>query len=73
MTMGSKLGPVSRATALIVALGLGPVLAGCADIHPEPNDPGGGILDSPTDEAERFREESEREAEHGREQQEHRN
>lgn len=46
----------SRILALIVALGLGGTLAGCADIHPEPNDPDGGMIDSPTDEAEHFQE-----------------
>jgi len=51
------------ALALVTALGVGGTLAGCADIHPEGNDPEEGMLDSPTDEAEHFREGEEREDE----------
>ena len=54
-----------RALALAVALGLGGTLAGCADIHPEGDDPEGGMMDSPTDEAVHEREQSEQETEHG--------
>ena len=30
-------------------------LAGCSDIKPEPNDTGGGVIDSPTHEADQER------------------
>jgi hypothetical protein len=33
---------------------------GCSDITPEPNDEGGGIIGSPTDEADQLREGEER-------------
>ena len=33
---------------------------GCSDITPEPNDEGGGMLGSPTDEADQLREGEER-------------
>jgi hypothetical protein len=36
----------SRTLALTTALGLGAGLPGCADIHPEPNDPDLGMEDS---------------------------
>lgn len=65
MATSRNFGPLSRIVALIVALGLGATLAACADIHPEPDDPGGGIIDSPTDEAERFQEHREELDEHG--------
>jgi hypothetical protein len=55
---------MGRVLALALALGLG-TLAGCADIHPEGNDPEEGMIDSPTDEAVQEREGAEREAEHG--------
>jgi hypothetical protein len=48
------------ALALFAALGLGAALIGCADIHPAPNDPGTGMLESPTDEADQFRRAEER-------------
>jgi hypothetical protein len=35
-------------------------LAGCSDIHPEANDEGGGVLDSPTHEADQEREQQNR-------------
>jgi hypothetical protein len=44
-----------RALAVVTALGLAAALIGCADIHPEPDDPGTGMLESPTDEADQFR------------------
>ena len=34
---------------------------GCSDITPEPNDEGGGVVGSPTDEADELREGEERE------------
>ena len=34
--------------------------AGCSDIHPEGNDEGGGVLDSPTHEADQEREQQNR-------------
>lgn len=64
-------GPLSRwlgrAAVLVVALGLGGTMAGCADIHPAGDDSGGGMLDAPDDEAVHDREISEEEAEHGQE------
>jgi hypothetical protein len=39
--------------------------AGCSDITPEPNDTGGGVVDSPTHEADSLREGEEREGEGG--------
>ena len=33
---------------------------GCSDITPEPNDEGGGVIDSPTNEADQLREGEER-------------
>lgn len=61
-------GPLSRrAMLLVAAFGFGGAMAGCADIHPAPNDPGTGMLDAPTDEAVHDREHAEQEAEHGAE------
>jgi hypothetical protein len=34
--------------------------AGCSDITPEPNDTGGGVVDSPTQESDQLRETEER-------------
>jgi len=59
------LGQATRTFALLVALGLGGTLAGCADIHPEGNDVEGGMIDSPTDEADQFRQHEERQEEGG--------
>jgi hypothetical protein len=50
-----NLAPLARALALLTALGLGAALPGCADIHPAPDDPGSGMLESPTDEADQER------------------
>jgi hypothetical protein len=36
---------------------------GCSDITPEPNDEGGGVLDSPTHEADSMRQEEEQQRE----------
>ena len=38
---------------------------GCSDITPEPNDEGGGVVGSPTDEADQLREGEEREGGEG--------
>jgi len=61
LVTGRAFGHASRALALVVALGLGGTLAGCADIHPEGNDPDEGMMDAPTDEAEHFQEDEARE------------
>jgi hypothetical protein len=61
----SNLGPLSRSILLIAALAFGGTMAGCADIHPEGDDPEAGMLDAPTDEAVQERETFERETEHG--------
>jgi hypothetical protein len=55
----------SGTLAVVVALGLGGTLAGCADIHPEGNDPEEGMMDSPTDEADHLRQTEEREGQQG--------
>jgi hypothetical protein len=39
--------------------------AGCSDITPAPNDEGGGVVGSPTDEADQLREGEEREGGEG--------
>jgi hypothetical protein len=67
--------PVTRRTfvrasgtlAVVMALGLGGILAGCADIHPEGDDPEEGMMGSPTDEVDHLRETEEREDEGGEE------
>jgi hypothetical protein len=38
--------------------------AGCSDIRPEPNDEGGGVLESPTHQQGTFHEEEQRQEEH---------
>jgi len=38
--------------------------AGCSDIHPEPNDEGGGALEAPTHEQDALRHEEQRQEEH---------
>jgi hypothetical protein len=35
------------------------VVAGCSEIHPAPNEEGGGIIDSPTQEQDQFHQEEE--------------
>ena len=40
---------------LLLASAVAGVAAGCSDITPEPNDEGGGVLESPTDEADQMR------------------
>jgi hypothetical protein len=57
---GFNLAPLSHTLALVVTLALGAALTGCADIHPAPNDPGTGMLEAPTDEADQFRRAEER-------------
>ncbi len=52
-----QLTPLSYALALLWPLA---VLPGCADIHPAPDDPGDGMLEAPTDEADQFRRAEER-------------
>jgi hypothetical protein len=54
------LAPLARVLALFAALGLGATLTACADIQPAPDDPGAGMLESPTDEADQFRRAEER-------------
>jgi hypothetical protein len=62
-----------RVPALFAALGLAAAATGCADIHPAPNDPGTGMLESPTDEADQLRRAEERgEGEHEQGGEEHR-
>jgi hypothetical protein len=46
---------------LLVSAFVSLIAAGCSDITPEPNDEGGGIVGSPTDEADQLREGEERE------------
>ena len=41
--------------------------AGCSDITPEPNDTGGGVLESPTNEADTMRQEGQQQEEQQRE------
>jgi hypothetical protein len=48
---------VSAALLLVVCL----AAAGCADIHPAPDDEGGGLLESPTHEQDAVHETEERE------------
>lgn len=68
---GPGLTHLSRALALVAVLGAGGAVSGCGDIHPAPNDTGGGIIDAPTDEAVHERENEERADEHGMDQQQH--
>jgi hypothetical protein len=55
-----QLAPLSSTLALLASLATGAALTGCADIHPAPDDPGDGMLDAPTDEADQFRRAEER-------------
>jgi hypothetical protein len=43
------------------------VATGCSDIHPEANDEGGGVLESPTNEADQMRQEEQQQEEQQRE------
>ena len=40
---------------LLLASAMASFAAGCSDITPEPNETGGGVLDSPTHEADQMR------------------
>ena len=60
---GPNLAPFSRALALVAALGLSAVLAGCADIHPAPDDSETGMMDESNEGAVHERDE-EAESEH---------
>jgi hypothetical protein len=62
-----NLAPPSCALALVVALGGGAALTGCADIHPASDDADTGMMESPTDEADQDRQ-AEENAEEGRDQ-----
>jgi hypothetical protein len=44
---------------VLLASAVAGFVAGCSDITPEPNDTGGGVLESPTDEADQLRESEE--------------
>ena len=47
-----------RASAVLLLMGVVACFAaGCSDITPEPNDEGGGVLESPTNEADQMRQE----------------
>jgi hypothetical protein len=61
--VGPDLAPFPRALALVVALGLSAVLAGCADIHPAPDDSDTGMMDESNEGAMHERDE-EAESEH---------
>jgi hypothetical protein len=58
-----NLAPFSRALALVVAVGLSAVLAGCADIHPARDDSDTGMVDESNEGAMHERDE-EAESEH---------
>jgi hypothetical protein len=61
--MGRDLALLPRTLALALALGLGAAMAGCADIHPAPDDSDLGMEDSPNEGAVHERDE-EAESEH---------
>ncbi len=44
---------------LLASVVAGFAVAGCSDITPEPNDTGGGVLDSPTHEADQMHQQEE--------------
>jgi hypothetical protein len=46
--------------AILLASAVTGFAAGCSDITPEPNEEGGGVLDSPTHEADQEREQQNR-------------
>jgi hypothetical protein len=50
---------------LLVSAFVSLVAAGCSDITPEPNDEGGGVLDSPTHEADQMRQQEEQQQQGG--------
>jgi hypothetical protein len=45
---------------LLLAGAAAGLAAGCSDITPEPNDEGGGVIDSPTQESDQLRDTEER-------------
>jgi hypothetical protein len=45
---------------LLAGVVAGFAVAGCSDITPEPNETGGGVLDSPTHEADQMHQQEER-------------
>ena len=55
-----------RGRGLLLASALAGVAEGCSDITPEPNDEGGGVLDSPTHEADQMRQQEEQQEENQR-------
>ena len=55
-----NLAPLARTLPLFAALSMAAALIGCADIHPAPDDPGTGMLEAPTDEADQGRRAEER-------------
>jgi hypothetical protein len=56
---------ISGALLLVSALACF-AAAGCADIHPAPDDEGGGMVESPTDEQDQLHEEEQRQEGGGR-------
>jgi hypothetical protein len=52
-----------RLTAGLLLTSAIAVVAGCSDITPEPNEEGGGVLDSPTHEADQMRQMEEQQQE----------
>jgi hypothetical protein len=50
-------------SGLLLASAVACFAAGCSDITPEPNEEGGGVLDSPTDEADQMRQMEEQQQE----------
>ena len=55
-----NLARLARALPLFATLSMAAALIGCANIHPAPDDPGTGMLESPTDEADQLRRSEER-------------
>jgi hypothetical protein len=52
---------------LVLASAVAGFAVGCSDITPEPNDTGGGVLESPTNEADTMRQEGQQQEEQQRE------
>jgi hypothetical protein len=48
---------------LVLASAVAGFAASCSDITPEPNDEGGGVLESPTNEADQMRQQEEQQQE----------
>ena len=56
-----------RGSAALLLMGVVACFAaGCSDITPEPNDEGGGVLESPTNEADQMRQQEEQQMENQR-------